>query len=108
MTKWTLKPYAKIWHKASSPGKTSLTRLEKAAPCLAAAFSTAAAFVPLAFLVGGVAGSVHQELITGVSTAGGAFGGGAFAEIARDPVIKPTLVVFIFVLVLLLVWVIWD
>ena len=90
------------------PWKDSRTRLEKAAPWIAAAVSTAAAFVPLAFLVGGVVGSISQELITGVSTAGGAFAGGAFAEIARDPAIQPMLVVFILVLVLLLVWVIED
>ena len=56
--------------------------------------------------MGGVAGSVHWELLTGVFTAGSAFGGGAFAEIARDPVIKLMLVVFIFDPVLLLVGVI--
>jgi len=78
------------------PWKDNRTGLEKAAPWLAAAFSTAAAFVPFGFAVGGVVKPVSQMFIAGVSTAGGAFGGGAFAQIGRDPAILQMLVAFIF------------
>ena len=63
------------------PWKESSTKLKKAAPWLAAAFSTAAAFVPFRF--------------AGVSTAAAAFGGAALTEIAGDPAIKAMLVAFI-------------
>jgi len=85
------------------PWKDSRTKLEKAAPWINAAVSTVAGFVPFGFAMGGVIRILPQALIAGASTSGAAFGGGAFAEIARDPAIKPMLVVFIFVLVLLLV-----
>jgi len=77
------------------PWKDSRTKLEKAAPWLTAVFSTAAAFVPFGAAVGGVTKIVPQALIAGVSAASGAFAGAAFAEIARDPAIKPMLVAFI-------------
>jgi len=78
------------------PWKDTRTGLEKAAPWLAAAFSTAAAFVPFGFAVGGAVRGVEQTLVAGVSSAGGAFAGGAFAQIGRDPAILPMLVAFIF------------
>ena len=77
------------------PWKDSLIKLEKAAPWLTAVFSTAAAFVPFGAAVGGVTKIIPQTLIAGVSTAGGAFAGAAFAEIASDPAIKRMLVAFI-------------
>ena len=77
------------------PWKDSRTKLEQATPWITAIFSTAAAFVPFGAAVGKVTEIVPQTLIAGVSTASGAFAGGAFAEVARDPAIRPMLVVFI-------------
>ena len=68
--------------------------------------SMAAAFVPFGFAVGGALRRIDQALVAGVSATGGAFAGGAFAQIGRDPAIKPMLVAFISALALLLVWVI--
>jgi len=79
------------------PWKDSRTKFEKAVPWLTAAVSTVAGFVPFGAAVRGVVKPVSQGLIAGVSTAGGAFGGGALAEIAGDPAMKPMLVGFIFV-----------
>jgi len=83
------------------PWKDSRTRLEKQAPWLLAAISTVAGFVPFGLAVGGITKPVPQALVAGVSAAGGAFGGGAFAQLSGDPAMKPMLVAFIFVLVLL-------
>jgi len=87
------------------PWKDSRTKLEKAAPWLTAVFSTAAGFLPFGFAVGGTVRSIDQALIAGVSATGGAFAGGAFAQIGRDPAILLMLVAFISALALLLVWV---
>ncbi|PUU81688.1 hypothetical protein B9Z19DRAFT_1121829 [Tuber borchii] len=70
------------------PFTDSRSKFEKAAPWLTAVFSTAAAFIPFGAALGGVTKTVPQTLIAGVSTAGGAFAGGAFVEITRDPAIK--------------------
>ncbi|PUU81690.1 hypothetical protein B9Z19DRAFT_1121831 [Tuber borchii] len=71
------------------PWKDSRTKLQKAAPWITAALSTIAGFVPLGAAVGGVIRILPQALAAGASTAGAAFGGGVFAEIAQDPAIKP-------------------
>jgi len=63
------------------PWKDSRTKFEKSAHWLAAAFSTAAAFVPGRF--------------AGVSAAAAAFGGAVLTEITGDSVMKPMLVAFI-------------
>jgi len=80
------------------PWENSLTKFEKAVPWLNAAISTVAGFVPLV--------PIAKGLIPAVASAGSAFGGAALTELAGDPSIRPMLVEFIFVLVLLLIWVI--
>ncbi|CUS14923.1 unnamed protein product [Tuber aestivum] len=71
------------------PWKDTRTDLEKAAPWLAAIFSTAAGFVPFGFAAKGVVGILSQGLITGVSTSGAAFAGAAFTQVSLDPAIRP-------------------
>jgi len=90
------------------PWKDRRTKIEKAVPWLTATVSTVAGFVPFGFALRGVTKPISQGAIAGVSATGSAFAGGALAEIAGDPAIRPMLVAFIFVLVFALVWVIRD
>ncbi|KAG0643968.1 hypothetical protein HOY80DRAFT_253788 [Tuber brumale] len=68
------------------PWKDTRTDLEKSAPWIAAAVSTAFGFVPLGFAARGV---VTAAFAGGASNAAAAFAGAVFTQVGLDPAIKP-------------------